>query len=72
MNSGGVAESPGRCVGQVLQDGFDFELDTSVNHCICRWAHYGTDYAFDLDHIGLSILTSLTLSRTHKHIGGNK
>jgi hypothetical protein len=26
-----------RGVGQILQGGFDIELDASVNHCIYRW-----------------------------------
>ena len=33
-------------VGQILQDGFEFELDISVNHCICRWAASGRQSFF--------------------------
>jgi len=30
--------SGARFVGQVLQDGFEFELDASMIYCIYRWA----------------------------------
>ena len=42
LNPESVGECPhlsgARGVGQVLQDGFEFELDTFVNHCIYWWA----------------------------------
>jgi len=32
--------SAARGVGQILQDGFEFEFDISMIHCIYRWAGF--------------------------------
>jgi len=40
MLAGGDADShksTARCVGQVLQGGFELELEISNNYCIYRW-----------------------------------